>query len=94
MTNFEYGLFSAFADIYTNLQIKSCFFYFRQCLWRKVQNFPVIQKRYAHNVYFTLKTKQLIFILVPNIVEKVDKFMIHYVFEENKGLLHPLTDYF
>lgn len=42
MIDFEQGLFGAFANVFPSVQIRGCFFYFGQCIWRKIQSFSDI----------------------------------------------------
>lgn len=37
MIDFEMAFLSSFIDEFPTVDIKGSFFYFRQCLWRKVQ---------------------------------------------------------
>jgi hypothetical protein len=99
MTDFEPALFGAFAEIYEGIRSRGCFFHFGQCLWRKIQQNPDLQKKYTDDKDpdFSLKLRQLMalaFVPEADVIDKFEELMASPFFIENEDLLRPFTDYF
>ncbi|KAL4098980.1 hypothetical protein QTP88_023483 [Uroleucon formosanum] len=56
--DFKQPFILAFKDVFPNSEIKGCFFYFQQCIWRKIQE-NGLQNMYAEDVEFSLQIRHL-----------------------------------
>ncbi len=97
MTDFELASINAIRDCFPTASRRGCFFHFCQCIYRKVQGIPEINRRYSSEPDFQLLTRTLsalAFVPVPNVDTAFEDLMDDRVFKSEIDTLQPLVDYF
>ena len=97
ITDFQLSFLNAIAKVFPGVQVQGCYFHFSQCIWRKIQKYPEIVKRYIENDDYALNLRllgALAFLPVHDIVMAFDILLESDFFVENEQLLSPIINYF
>ena len=94
--DFEGAFIGACHSIYPDTNIKGCYFHFRQCVYRHIQQCG-LQTLYAENLEFSSAMKMLAglaYVPVDDVVQAYEELLDTVYFVDNEELLEDFLDYF
>ena len=94
MTDFEHVVIAAIQEIFPRTSSTGCFFYFKQCIWRKIQQISFVAAYEKENGTFTISARSLaalVFVPEQDVENAFDKLIIDKNFDHR---VQPIADYF